>query len=201
MSRKIALIGSGGHAKVIIGLIRALGDEPVEIYDDNPDSHGKLVMGVPIVGATLDCASTSHEVVIAIGSNRVRKLISEKLDVRWATLVHPFSWVDPSVKLGEGTVVFAGSVIQPMTEVGRHVILNTSASIDHDSVVADFVQVAPGAHTGGNVTLDEGCFLGVGASIIHGQTVGAWSVVGAGATVVRDVPPGVTVVGVPAHKG
>ncbi|HEU67991.1 MAG TPA: sugar acetyltransferase, partial [Candidatus Acetothermia bacterium] len=42
--------------------------------------------------------------------------------------------------------------------------------------------------------------VGVGASVIPGVRIGAWSVVGAGAAVIRDVAPGSTVAGVPARS-
>jgi acetyltransferase-like isoleucine patch superfamily enzyme len=96
-------------------------------------------------------------------------------------------------------VVFAGAVIQPDAALGGHVIVNTAASIDHDCALGDFVHIAPGVHLAGNVRLDTGVFLGIGTVAIPGIHVGAWTTVGAGATVIRDLRAGITAIGTPAR--
>src|SRR5262249_58040314 len=111
----------------------------------------------------------------------------------------PTAWVHPSVTIGAGTVIFAGAVIQPDATIGAHVIVNTRASIDHDCVLGDFVHVAPGVGLAGNVTLEEGAFLGIGAAAVPGSRVGAWATVGAGGVVIQPIAAGVTAVGVPAR--
>ena len=101
--------------------------------------------------------------------------------------------------LGPGTVVFAGSVVQPDATIGAHSILNTAASVDHDCIVGDFVHIGPGVTLCGGVTLDEGVLLGVGAKVAPNVEIGPWSTAGAGAVCVVDVPGSTTVVGVPAR--
>ncbi|MCS7300843.1 MAG: acetyltransferase, partial [Fimbriimonadales bacterium] len=96
-------------------------------------------------------------------------------------------------------LVCAGVVVQPDARIGRHCIVNTAASVDHDCTIADFVHVAPGARLAGGVKVGEGVLLGVGCCVLPGIQIGAWSVVGAGAVVTEDVPDGVVVVGVPAR--
>jgi len=70
--------------------------------------------------------------------------------------------------------------------------------LGHHNVIGDYAHIAPGAHLGGDVTVGEGAFVCIGAAVAPQRTVGAWSTVGTGAAVIRDVPDGVTVVGVPA---
>lgn len=193
------VIGAGGHAKVIIGLAKALGLDVEALIDDNTALHGSAVLGVPVRGPVRAAELDHRRAVLAVGRNETRKKLATMLPADWVTLVHPRAFVDPSVVLGSGTVVFAGAVIQPDTVVGAHAILNTSSSVDHDGVIGDFVHLAPGVHLAGNVTVEEGAFLGVGSSVIPGRRVGAWTTVGAGAAVVRDLPSGVTAVGVPAR--
>ena len=77
--------------------------------------------------------------------------------------------------------------------------LNLDCTIGHDVVMADFVTLAPGVHVSGWVTLEEGCYVGTGANIIERNTIGAWSIVGAGSTIIRDVPKNTTVVGTPGN--
>ena len=78
-------------------------------------------------------------------------------------------------------------------------IVNTGASVDHDSVIGDYAHVAPGARLGGHVRVGEGALLGVGSAFLPGVSVGAWATVGVGAAVVGDVPEGVIARGVPAR--
>jgi acetyltransferase-like isoleucine patch superfamily enzyme len=96
-------------------------------------------------------------------------------------------------------VVFAGAVIQPDSVLGSHAIINTGATVDHDCHIGNFVHVAPGCNLAGAVTLKEGAFMGIGSRAIPGVTVEAWTTVGAGATVVHDLPGGITAVGTPAR--
>jgi sugar O-acyltransferase (sialic acid O-acetyltransferase NeuD family) len=198
--RNIVVIGAGGHAKVVISTLRTNDCSIGAVFDDDSSLWGTELLGVPVRGPIAMADQSEFELgIIAIGNNAVRKRIAHRLNLRWLTVVHSAAWVDPDAKLGTGTVVFAGAVIQPGGVVGEHVIVNTSASVDHDCVVKDFCHIAPGVHLGGNVQVDEGAFLGVGSDVIPGRKVGAWTMVGAGAVVVRDLPERVVAYGVPAY--
>ena len=200
------IIGSGGHAKVVIDAARAGGEfEPVGCLDDDPARHGAQVSGLVVVGAiTRENVTHFHigHAFIAIGSNATRKRIASKLGnlLRWGTIVHPHSWIASGAQLGEGTMVCAGAIVQSDACVGKHAILNTACSIDHETKVGDFAHIAPGAHLAGGVRVGDGAFIGHGAGVIPGTCVGEWSTVGAGSIVIRDVTPGCTVVGVPARR-
>jgi UDP-perosamine 4-acetyltransferase len=196
----IVVIGAGGHAKVVIATVRAAGGDVVAAYDDDRDRWGQQILGVTIRGPISIDAIGSGPAIIAIGGNRARQSIAERLNARWVTACHPSAVVHPSVTLGPGTVVFAGSVVQPDTTVGAHVILNTASSIDHDCIVGDFAHVGPGVRLCGGVTVDEGVLLGVGAKVAPNVELGPWSTAGAGAVCVVDVTADVTVVGVPARS-
>jgi pyridoxal phosphate-dependent aminotransferase EpsN len=198
--KRVYLIGCGGHAKVVAATLLDAGYDVAAVFDDDSARWRTTLSGIPIVGP-ID-AVKQHErlpAVIAIGSNRIRKGIAERLDLEWLTVVHPKASVDASVELGQGTVVFAGAVIQPDTRVGDHAIVNTAASVDHDCLVGDFVHLAPGVHLAGGVSVGDGAFLGIGSTAVPGAEIGAWATVGAGASVLENVPREVVVVGVPAR--
>jgi acetyltransferase EpsM len=101
--------------------------------------------------------------------------------------------------LGAGTVVLAGAVINTGSRVGRFAIVHANAVVDHDGRLEDGVQICPGAALAGRTTCERLAFVGTGATVTPGRTIGARSVVGAGAVVLEDVPPDVTVVGNPAR--
>lgn len=201
MNTAVAVIGAGGHAKVVISTLQTAGYVVGGVFDDDPAKWGTEILGVPVIGAIKDVVQADFAAaVIAIGDNAVRQRLAWQLsDLHWRKVVHPHAWVHPSVEIGAGSVVFAGAVVQPEVKIGKHVIINTGATVDHECIVSDFSHIAPGAHLAGRVVIEEGVFVGMGSNVIQGCRVGAWSIVGAGAVVVRNLPPHVIAVGVPAR--
>lgn len=198
--QSFVVLGAGGHAKVVVATIQAAGGAIARLLDDVPERHGTRILGHLVEGPIGGGPRADGEVaVVAIGSNRARAAVAARWSGPFGVVVHPSAIVHASVTLGPGAVVFAGAVVQPGTTIGRHAIVNTRASVDHDCVLGDFVHVAPGVTLAGKVTLEEGAFMGVGSVAVPGVRVGAWATVGAGGVVVRDVPGGVTAVGVPAR--
>ncbi len=198
---RVAVVGAGGHAKVVIGTLLAGGYEVSLLLDDDPGKVGVTLLGIPVAG-TPDpwLASAACPAIVAVGDNERRRAIVARFPgVTWAVAVHPGALVHPSVRLGPGTVVFAGAVIQPDAIVGAHAIVNTGATVDHDCVLGDFVHLAPGVHLSGGVRIGEGSLLGIGSSVKPGVEVGRWATVGAGAAVVSRIGDGVVAVGVPAR--
>lgn len=197
----VYVFGAGGHAKVVVSTLLAA-KVPVDgIFDDDERKQGCTILGVQVIGTIAEAKGLPPQTgVIGIGDNRVRKRIAEEFARwEWLSLVHPKAYVHSSVRLGPGTVVLAGAIIQPDTHLGSHVIVNTGATLDHDCVIQDFVHIAPGVHLAGSVWVEEGALVGAGAVAIPGVRIGAWAIVGAGGVVVRDIPPYVVAVGVPAR--
>jgi sugar O-acyltransferase (sialic acid O-acetyltransferase NeuD family) len=195
----ILLIGGGGHAKVVIGAMRAAGHAVAVVYDTTPEKAGSRCAGVEIRPFAELRLESGSQAFLAIGDNRARRQHDQTLRADWPVVIHPSAWVDPSARLAPGVLVCAGAVIQADASIGRHAIVNTGASVDHDCVLGDYVHVAPGARLGGAVRVGEGALLGVGSAFLPGVSVGAWSTVGVGAAVVGDVPEGVVARGVPAR--
>ena len=202
MSRGVWVLGGGGHAKVVIATLEAIGEIIAGVYDDDRSKEGASLLGYSIVSPTPGMnwwAEGKRRAFIAVGNNTVREKISATA-AEWVVAQHANSTVHTSVSVGEGSLICAGVVIQPDASIGRHVIANTSCSIDHDCVVDDFAHNGPGASLAGGVTVGRRSFIGAGASIIPGVTLGADVVVGAGSVVLRDVAAGQTVAGVPAGE-
>jgi sugar O-acyltransferase (sialic acid O-acetyltransferase NeuD family) len=206
---KVLIIGAGGHGQVVADILLArlkaghLELEPIGFLDDDLALHGRSFLGLPALGNVPQISSFAHDaVVVAIGDNRTRQKISQRLQSQGeqlVTAVHPSAVVGSDVEIGEGTMVCAGVVVNPGTHLGQGVILNTGCTVDHHNQIGDYVHVAPGAHLGGDVRVGEGALVGIGASLIPGRTIGAWSVLGAGSVVIEDIPAHVTAAGVPAR--
>lgn len=200
MSDSVYVVGAGGHAKVVIRALLASGHTVAGVFDDRVELQKTLILGIPVIGTIDDLQrQPARPVVVAIGDNHTRQAIVQRLDVAWATVIHPTAIVDETVKVGLGSVVMAGAVIQVDTVIGDHAIVNTTASIDHDCVIGAFSHIAPGAHLAGECRMGDGVLVGVGAAVIPQIEVGEWTVVGAGAAVVKDVPSHQVVTGVPAR--
>ena len=199
---QIAVIGAGGHAKVVVATLSATGRFEAALFDDDQSKWGSNVLDVPVRGSINTIVEAKYDSgLIAIGNNAKRKENAGTVEIDWITLTHPSAYVHPSVKLGEGTVVFAGAVIQPEAVIGDHVIVNTGATIDHDCRIGDFAHIAPGASLAGGVVVGEGALIGIGSSVIPGIKIGSWATLGAGAVAVRDIPDKAVAVGVPARFG
>jgi sugar O-acyltransferase (sialic acid O-acetyltransferase NeuD family) len=198
--RHIAIIGAGGHAEVVASMILASGDSIAGFYADVPSLWGSSLAGALVAGPVSEITSArcSHA-VIGIGANDARKKFAEKIDIEWATIIHPFAWIHPEVPVGRGSVICAGAIVQPGAHVGSHVILNTKASVDHHCRVGDYAHIAV-AHLAGGASIDEGVFMALSSTVLPKVHVGAWATVGAGAVVKKNVDPHSTVVGNPARS-
>lgn len=191
----INLFGASGHAKVIMEIIKAQGNEVECLYDDAP--HCKEIHGRPVYKA--EDVVVSGPLIVSIGGNAIRKKIVEKLQCTFGLAVHPSAIVSPSAEIGEGSVVMQGAILQTCVSVGRHCIVNTGASVDHECILGDYVHLSPHSTLCGNVHVGEGTWIGAGATVIQGVNIGRWSVIGAGTVVTKDIPDGVVAVGNKCH--
>ncbi|MHB0956097.1 MAG: acetyltransferase [Pirellulaceae bacterium] len=197
----VYVLGCGGHAKVVVQTLRALGYDIAGVFDDNDRKWGQSLLGLPVSGPIQRIADLPGvSAIIAVGDNSIRQTVASHYDsLNWLTIVHPQAYVDPTAELGAGTVVFAGAIVQASARIGSHVIINTAASVDHDCTLGDWVHIAPGARLAGGVQVAERACVGIGAVILPEKQIGARSIIGAGAVVIRDMPADITAVGNPAR--
>ncbi len=189
----IYLFGASGHAKVIIDIIKAQGDSVACLYDDNP--HLSEIHGIAVNKA--EDVDITGPMIISIGANKVRRLISERYKVAYAVAIHPNAMISDSAKIGDGSVVMQGAIVQSDVRIGKHCIINSGASIDHECVIGDFVHISPQSTLCGNVRVGNDTWVGAGTTIIPGIKIGSNSIIGAGSVVVEDIPDNVVAYGNP----
>ena len=207
--QKIVIIGAGGHAREVLDVIDAINQDTPRfeilgfIVEPGYQQPGTVINDAPVLGHFDWLEENRGEVkaVCGVGFSapryRVVQII-EQIGVEFVNLVHPQALLTRWVTMGAGVIITAGCILTNQIKIGNHVHINRMSNIGHDNLLEDFVTVSPGTNLSGNVTLRQGSFIGTGASIIEGKTVGAWARVGAGAAVIEDIPDNTTAVGVPA---
>lgn len=207
MSLPLIVLGAGGHAKVLLDALLASSARIIGIVDPEPALAGATLLGVPVLGGDEIVAGHAPGAIRlvnglgSVGYPARRQALFDRFKEQgyaFASVIHPGAIVAADTILGEGVQVMAGAVIQPGCRLGRNVIVNTRAAVDHDCGIGDHVHIAPGVTLSGGVRIGASSHVGTGATVIQGICIGERSLVGAGALLVKDVPAGVTVVGVPA---
>lgn len=207
--RPCILLGAGGHARVLLDVLRFHGATVAGAYDADASLHGGTLLTVSVVAGdeaalALDPSRVwAVNALASIGPVVARRTLYERFvaaGFQFPPLVHPSASVSAFAELAPGAQVLAGAVVGPAAAVGENAIVNTRAIVEHDCRIAAHVHVASGATLCGGVSVGPAAHIGAGAIVVQGVSVGAACLVAAGAVVVRDVPDGRRVAGVPARE-
>lgn len=205
---KVCLWGAIGQAKGAREVIRHCGSQIIAVFDDNPD-HPSPFPNVPIYygwDRFLDWIKGQDRsdmgFCVGITDGKMRLELHEKLtrmDLKPVTIAHPSAVITQDAIIGEGTQIMAGAIIGPEAKVGKQCIINANASIDHDNVLEDGVEISPGVTLCGLVRVGRCAWIAAGATVLPRIKIGQGALVGAGSLVNKDVPDDTTVVGIPAR--
>lgn len=208
MKPELVIWGASGHARVVADIVRLQGRYTlVGFLDDvHPERQGMPFCDATILGGQEQLEGLLREgvrtILFGFGNVEARLRLSDLvkgMGFQLATAIHPAAVVASDVKIGSGTVIKAGAVIDPGVTLGENVIVGASVTIAHESSVATGVRISAGAQLGGSSHVEKGAWVGIGAIIKDRVKVGAFSLVGAGSVVVRNIPDGVVARGVPAR--
>lgn len=203
---KTLLIGAGGHARVLVGILRQENVKILGVLDKSP--RGGDIFNIPILGndsAIQRYSCDAVELVNGIGSvglTALRTRVYEKFHVLgyfFRQVIHPTATIAVDVSLEEGVQVMAGAVVESGVVIGTNTIINTASSINHECQIGAHVHIAPGCTLSGNVLVGEGAHLGTGTIVIQGVKIGRGTIVGAGSLVLHDLPAHVLAYGHPAR--
>lgn len=208
MIRRVVLLGSGGHARVVVEILRMMHEVDI-VGVVTADRNVSEFSGAPVLGQdeVLPRLLDDGVALFAMGvggfrSNDLRAEVFERtveLGLVPVSPTHPAAEVSPSASVGRGSVLFAKAVLNPAVRLGRNTIVATGATVDHDTVVEDHVLVSAGVTVGACVTIRERALLAIGSTVVSGVEIGRGALVAAGAVVIRNVPDGAAVAGVPAR--
>ncbi|WP_394200867.1 acetyltransferase [Shewanella waksmanii] len=209
MKANAYIIGSGGHAKVVIDAIEAEGKYQIAGLIDDYREQGKTTLGYPVLGSLepllkeLSRNSQRLNLFIAIGDNSQRKTIStkivkNKINANFLTIIHPKAQVSPHATVEAGSIIMANAIIAPSAHIGQHAIVNHHSSIDHDCSLDNYSSLSPGTVLCGSVSIGECSAIGANATIIEKVNIGKHTIIGAGSTVINDFENNLVIVGSPA---
>ena len=176
----------------------------IGFMDDADDIQGIEINGYKVLGKTANIDDYPDAYfVVAVGASKAREKIVSNMkavnpNIKFGTVVDPSVEMSNLVTLGEGTIICAHTIITVNIEIGSHVIINLDCTIGHDAVIQDFATLYPSVNVSGITNIGHAVELGTGMQIIQGKTVGDYSIIGAGAVVVKDIPERCTAVGSPA---
>ncbi|MBN9655057.1 acetyltransferase [Halobacillus sp. GSS1] len=204
MSNKLIIIGASGHGKVVADIALKMDNwNEIVFLDDKSINQSPLELDV--MGKVDDSLHyiDEYEFIVGIGDNKLRESIQSDLEskgARLATLVHPNAIIGFDVYIGNGSVIMAGAIINPSSNIGKGCIVNTSASIDHDNTLSNYVHISPGVHLAGNVKVGKSTWIGIGSVVSNNLYITTDCKIGAGAAVIKEINTPGTYVGVPARK-
>lgn len=205
----LIIIGASGFGREVAWAVERRNKvEPtwnlLGFIDDDESIQGTNVNGYMVLGTTENVLKYPDAYyVCAVGASRTREKIISKIkavkpDIKFGTVIDPSVEISDIVTIGEGTIICAHTIITVNISIGNHVIINLDCTIGHDAILNDFVTLYPSVNVSGITNIGHAAELGTGIQIIQGKTVGDYSIVGAGAVVVKDIPAKCTAVGSPA---
>ena len=210
MIKNIIIIGASGHAKVIIDIVEKQNVFKIIGLIDTFKETGTRVDDYTILGTEDELPKLIIEYkifggIIAIGDNFLRMKIAQKVttiipDFQFVTAIHPKAIISKKVLICDGSVIMAGVVVNNNSYIGKHTILNTNCSVDHDCIIREFSSIAPGAILGGNVEINICSAISLGANVIENISIGKHTIVGAGALVVNSIGDNEIAYGIPAKN-
>lgn len=206
--RDVVIVGAGGCAREVAWLLEENNkeDRKWNILGYVADENCLRERDYPLLGNDEWLLDQRREldVIIAIGNGGIRNCVFKKLqenkNLSFPVIISNKAIVSEHVKIGQGTIICAGTIVTIDIEIGEFCYFNLNSTVSHDCVIGDFATVYSDVNISGNVTVEEYATLGVGTKVKQGLTIGRKAVTGAGAIVVKNVEPDVTVVGCPAKR-
>jgi len=210
MMKKIIFWGATGQAKVLRECLKDEDLKLVALFDNDqnissPFKKVPLYIGKKGLKYWLKENQDNNQVsfLVAIGGDNGKDRIEIQEYLQSYGLVpliakHPTAFIAKDVQLGSGSQVLAHASVCVETIIGRACIINTGAIVDHECYIDDGVHICPGAHLAGCVEVGRYSMIGTGAIILPRIKISERVIVGAGAVVLKDIPPFTVVVGNPA---
>lgn len=167
------IYGKGGHALTVEELALKNNFTVAAFFDDNAGINEQF-REKPVLKYE-HLFMPDSPLVIAIGNNLIRKKITSFVEHNFFTLIDDAAIISRYVRMGEGTVVMPGAIVQAGVDIGRHVILNIGCAVDHEVSIGDFAHIGPRCYIGGGALIGEGATIGAGSVIMRNVKIADWT--------------------------
>jgi sugar O-acyltransferase (sialic acid O-acetyltransferase NeuD family) len=182
--KRVVIIGAGGHGREVAEILRHQAQQQdglslLGFVDDDLHLRSKVISGLPVLGDWSWFEQVDRNeiaIICAVGLPHTRKGLIERAilsGLSFVNAVSPLAYISPGAQVGQGVMIFPHSFISTETFIGDHTILNAGATVSHDTKVDRYSTINPGVHLAGNVSIGEGCHLGIGSSVVQGINIGS----------------------------
>lgn len=192
---KVAIFGSGGLAKELIGYLLDDGGYEIECVVST-EPFNNPAFRYPVVARPPQISGLKY--LLAVSDPALKRQFAGANEDRWVSYAHKSAFVSPHARIGKGCILTPQSVVAGDATLGDFVFFNTNATVGHDSTIGSYSTLMPNSEVCGDCDVGEGVFIGIGAYVLAGKKVGDRAKVSAGAVVRHDIPAGATVYGDPA---
>lgn len=103
------------------------------------------------------------------------------------SFIHPTAFVANSATIGENVIIFPHAIVEPRAIINDGVFVRSAAYVSHETEIGAFSYLAPRATFSGKIKTGEHCFFGTNSTIRDNISIGSDVIVGAGATVLKDL--------------
>ena len=206
--KKICIIGAGGFGREvlfclidILSIAKLKAKSKIVFMVDDKNYEEPEVMGIPVIKFSTFMVE-KYRVVVAIGDPYKRKMIIEKLPKKteFMTVIHPTAVISECVRIGEGSIITAGTILTCEIDIGKHAHLNLHTTIGHNCIIGNYFTTAPAVNISGSCKFGNCVYLGTNASIKQGITVCDNVTIGMGGVVVKHINSEGIYVGNPVKK-
>ena len=204
--KKLVIIGSGGLGREVAQYVQDMkAYELMGFIDDDKTKQGTIYNTIEVLGNMDHLAKLSKTQEIYAFCAIAKPIIKQKIQKELAAIgcqtiniIHPTAYLSPHITLGTNVLIAPMCVVTINITIGDFVHINPQCGIGHDTVIEDYTTLYWNVNLGGFVHIAQSVELGSQTFVKQELTIGASSITGAGAVVLKDVPPNVTVKGVPA---
>lgn len=207
MSKRILLVGGGGHCKSVLDTLLERNNFSDIGIIDKKENIGKEILGMPIIGCDNDLPklfNTGYKyafvTVGSVGDTKLRvKLFNKLLKVGFEipNIIDPTAIVSSHIHMETGIYIGKKSIINAGSTIKRGAIINSGAIIEHDCTIGEFVHIAPGAVLCGEINVGARTHIGANSVIKQQLVIGSDSVIGVGSVVTKNIEDNIIAYGNP----
>jgi sugar O-acyltransferase (sialic acid O-acetyltransferase NeuD family) len=196
-SNDIIIIGGRGGAKMVIEAIRSANNCSIKGIIDTEMPVNEHVLGVPVIGneSMLDTLLEQGYRNVVLSFTLLSNLPLREERYKWyknkgfkfPNIIHSRATVEPSVKMGEGNIILANSMLGSDVVLGNINFINTGAMICHDTAVHQNNHFAPNAVLAGRISVGRNNIFGMCSTTYFDVKIGNGNIINNGVNIFADL--------------